>query len=270
VGESVAARSVQVSNAAGAAALNDRLQGSWAGDATGVFVTEGDLGGGLGAGALDDSSLSVALNTSVAGVFGESGSLGFQSVNPDLADLFLGSSEISLHAQVNNFANPLFALDTGPASLTMDGLEFVLDFGTLFSDAGGVHAGLSFMNAVEGPADLLRGGYDTTGISRFVLDGFSSFDNLGAGGIISGLDIAFDTFDLGLGSFQETVLLAGFGFNASGYEQRFDITLGIHARILERDAASVNEPPALLLLLAGLLGLLGARWCRAGRAAPRW
>ena len=74
------------------------------------------------------------------------------------------------------------------------------DSGTLLSHAGGVKAGLSFMNAVEGPADLLRGDYDTTGISRLVLDGFSSFDNLGAGGIISGLDIGFDTFDLGLGT----------------------------------------------------------------------
>jgi hypothetical protein len=270
VGESVATRSVQVGNTADVAALNDLLQAGWTSDSTGVFGTQGDLGAGLAAGMVDSSSLSVALDTSAAGIYIDSALLEFQSVNPELADLFLGLTEIGFQAQVNNFANPIFTLDTGPASLSIGGLDFVLDFGTLFSDVGGVNAGLGFINAVEGPADLLRGGYDTTGISRFLLDGFLSFDNLGAGGIISDLHIGFDTFDLGVGSFQETVLLAGLGFNASGYEQRFDITLGIHAQIRDRGAVSVNEPPTLLALLAGLLGLLGARWLGARRAASRW
>jgi hypothetical protein len=84
--------------------------------------------------------------------------------------------------------------------------------------------------------------------------------------ILSRLNGQTCTFDLGVGTFQETVLLAGLGFNASGYKQRFDITLGIHAQIRDRDAISVNEPPALLVLLAGWIGLLGARWRQASRA----
>jgi hypothetical protein len=255
VGDDLTAQ-LGISNAANAAVLNDLLQGGWFSDEFGVFSTPGDLGAGLGAGAT--TNLGIGLDTSAAGVYNETGQLVFRSVNPDLADLSLGFIDIILSAQVNNFANPWFTLDSGLGSLSASGLNFLFDYGTLFDDFGAVSTGFSFSNAVAGPADLLRGSYDLTGVSaQFTLGGFASFDNLVAGAAIPGLSFAFNTAGLGLGSFQERIALTAFGFNASGFEERFDISLTFQGTI--RDTAAVDEPPVLLLMLFGLAGLYGLR-----------
>lgn len=104
VGELVAALGVSVTNDAPGAALNDTLTGS-IGGASGPFTTAGNLGTGLLAGVTDTSSLGVELDTSAAGIFAGTAAASLFSHNPDMADLALGSFQVDLMAQVNNYAN---------------------------------------------------------------------------------------------------------------------------------------------------------------------
>ena len=98
-----------MTNAATSTALNDVLKGSFSG-ATGAFTASGNLGSGLAAGATDSSSLFTAsLNTANAGNFNGNGHSQLQEpATPDMADLNLGDVNITLKAQVNNYANPVF------------------------------------------------------------------------------------------------------------------------------------------------------------------
>jgi len=251
-----AEQALQVLNNADLTGLNDTLAASLL-DASGPFSASGSFAG-LGAQQSDSASLVAGLDTSNAGVFNGNATVKLASQNPDLADLVFDDVSVSLLGTVNNYANPLFALNSGLGALSMSGLDFTIDLGSLFNDFGSVNTGLSFSNAVAGPADLLRGSYDLTGVSTpFTLSGFGDFDNLVAGDTISGLSFAFNTADLGLGSFQETITLTAFGFNASGFQQQFDINLNFRGLIQDRDATSVDEPPMLLLMLFGLAGLYG-------------
>ena len=255
VGDVVGPQAVSVTNAAPVAALNDTLAGQFVNLPTGPFSGSGNVAG-LGAGQTDGSSLQVGLNTASAGVFNAAGSfLQFASQNPDMADLDLGAFGLTLSAQVNNYANPVFAQIGGAGSLSGSGQAFTLDFGTVTEGGPTLTSLLAVLNDVIGPADLLGGSFDLSLAGVFGLAGFGDFLDLAAGDAFGGLSVSFAPTALGL--FTGSITLNAFGYNASGYSEAFDpIVLTLLANV--REAGTTVPEPGALLLLASALAALGA------------
>jgi len=256
VGEVVSAQAVSVSNSAPAAGLNDTLAAGFAGLPASPFSGSGGLSG-LGAGQMDNVSLGILLDTSTAGYYSNIGDyVYFVSQNPDMTDLDLGLQGLSLSAQVNNYANPVFSLLSGPGSLNRVDNTFTLDLGTLINDGSPVIIGLGLFNDVAGPTDLLDGSFDVSDVSIFsLLDSMDPFSGLDAGQGVS-FSIQFDPTTL-LGSYEELVSVSARGHNVSGYEQLFTLDLRLVAAV--SDGAPVPEPGTFALLMAGILILVFAR-----------
>ena len=254
VGDSVTAQSVSVTNNAPSAGLNDVLTGSIG--AGGPFTAAGNLGAGLVASATDATSLLVGLNTSNAGIFSGNASLSTQSHNVDMSDLALADQLISLDATVNNYAVADIQQSSGDGSLSRSGDTITLDFGNLVQGSGPVDALLAALNNVTGQADLLDGSFSgVSGATDFSLIGFAAFTDLIAGASQGGLDVGFDPMALGL--FSDTIALAAFGHNASGYiGDTQDLTLILKANVV---AASVPEPGSLALVGIALFALVTIR-----------
>ena len=264
VGDTVTQQAVVVANTAASSALNDVLQGSFAG-ASGPFSSVGDLGLGLDAG--ESTSVFAGLDTTNAGVFSDTATINLASHNPDMADLALSGVSVGLQAQVNEYANPIFDFISGDGSLTSSSNTlFELDFGTIVLGSGLFTANLGVLNDVAAPADLLAGLFDLTNAGIFGLLGFDDFGfsgpglfdpstALGALELLGGLEVAFDSSGLGLGNYSGSILLDPFGFNSSGYDGALDqARLVFTASIV--DGNSVPEPGVLVLFLSGSLFLL--------------
>ncbi len=258
VGDSVGPIALNVSNVAPTTALNDTLRASF-GAVSGPFNGNGSIAG-LVAGGSDADSLKVGLNTSSAGVFNGSGSVSLASHNDDMADLVLSPASLILSAQVNNYANPVFVKTGGAGSLSGSGDTFTLDLGDLILGSGLSTTSLGVLNDVFGPADLVDGKFDLSGVNDFTLSGFGPFAGLGAGDLFAGLLANFAATSLG--SFDDTVVLNALAYNASGYEQNLSVTLLLHADVLQQ--AAVPEPSTIVLLLAALAMLGYASRKRSG------
>jgi PEP-CTERM motif len=262
-GDVVTDRAVSVTNAAGGSALNDTLQASL-GAAPAGFTASGGVTG-LAAGATDNGSLRVGLNTATAGTFGGNANIAFASHDGDLADLGLGNATVALHGQVNNFAEASLT-KTGAGTLSRSGNTYTLDFGTLSPGAGPQSTSLAVLNSAIGPADLLSGSFDLGGVGpRLTLAGFGSFANLVAGASFGGLDVTFD--DDAAGAFLATLVLQASGSNASGFEGRLDdTTVVIRGEVA---VAAVPEPGTYALMISGLLVVASvARRRRQRRDTP--
>ncbi len=257
VGDNNVSQAVSVTNAAPVAGLNDVLKGSLAG-AGGVFSTSGTLGTtGVAAGATDNSSLKVALNTATAGIFSGSTTGNFVSHDADLADLVLNGIPVSLTAQVNNYANADIIDAGGAGALSRNGNVFTLDFGHVHQGSGTLSADLAVLNDVSGPADLLSGFFDLTGANDYTFNGFNPFTDLAAGISQGGYDISFDTGVLG--NFSDSIVLSANGSNASGYSGDLSqITLLIQGDVIA-NTTTVPEPATLFLFALGLVGILVVR-----------
>jgi hypothetical protein len=257
VGDVVAAKGVSVTNGAAVTALNDVLIGG-IGGASGPFSASGTLGAGLAAGQTDATSLAVGLDTSAAGVFTGLASTSFGSRNPDMADLAIGAVGISLAAQVNNFANPIFGKSAGAGGFGGSGFVFDLDFGNVTQGSGLLSATLFVKNDITGPADLLKGGFtfDFGGLQSFGFAGFNPFLDIGAGQSVGGLVVTFDP--LALGAFDDLVFLNATGYNASGYSADFG-QIGLHVRgTVVQGGQQVPEPGSIVLLTAALAAMFAA------------
>ena len=262
VGDSVAPVALNVSNIAPTTALNDTLRASF-GTVSGPFSGTGSIAG-LVAGGTDGASMRVGLDTSSAGIFDGSGSISLASHNDDMADLVLSPASLNLSAQVNNYANPVFVKTAGAGSLSGSGDTFTLDLGDLFLGSGLTTTSLGVLNDVFGPADLVEGTFELSGVNDFALSGFGPFTGLGAGDLFAGLLASFAATSLG--SFDDTIVLSALAYNASGYEQALNITLLLHADVLQQTA--VPEPSTMALLLAAM-ALLGYASRRRSRVHPR-
>ena len=253
-GESVSTRNVTVANIAEVSALNDVLRGSFGG-ASGPFAASGNLAG-VAAGAADGTSFSVALNTASAGIFTGSATATLASHNDDMADLPLGTRNVALTAQVNNFANTALVKTAGEGALNRSGRTYTLNLGSILEDSGIHSVALGVLNDVLGPADLLDGNFDLGLGDEFQLAGFNPFFGLQAGGLQDGLIASLDTDLMTVGTYVDRIVLRSVGHNASGFRGELeDIVLEVHGSIIER-TASVPEPSTLALLVLGTLILV--------------
>jgi hypothetical protein len=254
-GEMVSTRNVTVANIAALSPLNDVLRGSFGG-ADGAFTASGTLGAGVAAGAADSTSFKVALSTANAGVFNASASAVFTSHNDDMADLELGSTPVTLMAQVNNFANAKLIKTGGEGALSQVGRTVTLDLGSLFVGSGIHRVSLGALNDVLGPADLLDGAFDLGMSDDFQLSGFDPFADLAAGQLHDGLMAALDTDGMTLGTYVDTIILRSIGHNASGFQGALeDLTLVLRGNLIER-TGTIPEPGTLALLVLGTLILM--------------
>ena len=250
-GDVVAAKNVSVSNTAAIAAPNDDLRGNLGG-ASGPFTASGALAG-VAAQASDNTSLSVALNTANAGVFNGNATASFASHNAEMSDLGLGTANIGLQAQVNNFAELALRKTSGAGSLSFSAGTYTLDLGSLVQGSAGLDATLAVRNSALGPADLLSGSFATGTGNAFTLSGFGPFAGLGAGSEQGGLEISFDSATLG--DFTRRIVISSAGSNASGFQGALaDTTL-----VLSGSVVAVPEPSTYALMASGLLALWLAR-----------
>ena len=251
-GDVVAAKNVSVTNSALMQGLNDTLVGSF-GSATGPFTATGTLAG-VAAQGTNTTSFAAGLNTGTAGIYTGSATAAFQSHDADLADASLGSTAVTLKGQVNNYAQASLLKTAGPVAITQSGNVYTIDFGNLLLGAADLTETFAVLNGASGPADALRGAFDTSGAGPgFALAGFASFSGLLAGDSQGGFSITFDSADAGL--FSDTITLHASGSNGSGYDAALtDTTLIFRGDVVS--TAPVPEPETYALLFTGLL-LLG-------------
>ncbi|MCB1944016.1 MAG: choice-of-anchor D domain-containing protein, partial [Candidatus Accumulibacter sp.] len=251
VGDTVS-QAISVSNTAPVSALNDVLRGEFS-SASASFSGGGTLGAGIDAGATDNSRLSVGMATTTAGNLSGSASFSMRSHDVDLSDQALADLTVGLSGTVNNYASSIFTFGSGAGHFSGSGNSFELDFGTQLVGSGALTSTLFAGNGAIGPADLLDGDFSFLDTIDFVQAGFGPFFNLGAGDLSSALLLAFNTSNVG--DYIDTILLSGFGHNASGYRDAVaDVTLTVRGRVIQ-GGGDVPEPGTLWLATLALLAI---------------
>jgi hypothetical protein len=166
---------------------------------------------------------------------------------------------------VNNFAE-VAVTKSGAGQFSLSNHTYTLDFGTIALGSSDLSASLAVLNGAIGPADLLGGDFDLTGVGPgFTLSGFGSFAGLIAGDAFGGLSVVFasDT----QGAFLSSLVLHAHGSNASGYlGQLDDTTLVLRGNV--GAVVAVPEPGTYVLMFAGLLVVVGTTRARRRSAQP--
>ena len=269
VGDTVGTQALTVTNAA-AGALNDVLTGGFA-SVTGPFTGGGSLAG-LAAGSMDSSTLQLGMNTSTAGTYSGTATLGLLSHDGALSDVAAvnGSTEVDLTGQVNYHATPTFELsgsgNTG--TLTGSGDAFTLNLGTVRSGESLTDL-IEFLNGAPGQADALGGSFTDAGTAPgLMLEGFTAVSGLLDGQGETG-EAQLNTLGLAAGtSFTDVLSFEGTGSNASGFSEDLTASLTITGEI-GSTTTPVPEPDTLLLWLGAGGLLLLIRRVRSARAFRR-
>ena len=262
VGDTVSAQNIVINNSAAVTALNDTLSAGVSG-VSGPFSSSSGVTGVVAGGS---GNVGVSLNTASAGVFTQTALVAFTSQNADMTDIAAGAdASVSIAAQVNNLANAVFTLAGGAGSLSQTGSTFYLDYGNLaVGDTFGTTMALA--NDIAGPADDLRGSFDTSGAAAFSLAGWGPFSGLMAGSAVGGLNLNY--LASSVGAFTQSIFFNGFSVNASdlgGISQ--NIRLVLRGNVLgSGGGGTVPEPGSLSLVL---LAVAAAGWSVRRRSAAR-
>lgn len=265
VGLSVPALNFGTVRVGDAASRNLSIRNSAAGELTDALVTvPGTVSAGFGLGAAPGAlaqgatgAISVALDTHAAGSFSGRARLGFVSKNPTLADLDLGSQNVSLAGTVNNHAVAAFL--SGGAVLAFDATlgGYVYDIGTVGLGHSLSLAGLALENFVSGPVDTLSGTITAGSTGAVSLDGPVTVSGLGAGGVSNTFGFSVDTTRAG--AFAGELVFNGWGRNASDPTgEARQATLYLTGQV-----AAVPEPARAWLFALGAMCLLVLRRLRA-------
>jgi len=262
---------VTIGNAA-TGALIDVLEGTF-GAVDGPFVGMGDLGTSVAAGEVDNTSLSVEVNTSAAGVFNGHAELALRSHNDDMADLDLAPVGFDLAAQINHLANPEYVLAGGAGILSGGGQAFTLNLGTVAEGSTGLlEATLGLLNdqlvAVDPLSgiiaqDSLNGNFGIAtgpvGGDPFDFANFVNFLGLTAGSALTNLLVSFDPTGLLPGLYSAAMGLDPLSTYAglSDYDLA-DVRLIVMARVVGQ-GGDVPEPSIILLFVAAGASLLWVR-----------
>ena len=236
------------------AATNDGF--SEALNATGLSATGDASASGsfnqLAPGGLS-SALTVGVSTSIAG--SKSGVARFNMASSGTGSSGLGTTaigfqDITVTAQVNNFAAPLFIMQPGAGTLTGSGTAFTLDFGTRGQESASPQAQLGVRNNALAPADSLAGSF-LANAPDFTLSGFTSFSGITAGQSFNNLLVSLQTDDLG--QFNETITLSPRSQNGGGFDGGLDPVL------LTLRGTVIPEPASGILLGAAGIAFFGKR-----------
>jgi hypothetical protein len=265
VGDVIAPKNATVGNTAavvGDGSYNDTLAAQFASAGVGKFATSGGASGIVaGGGTNAPGSLTVALDTSQAGVFSDAQQIVFRGQNGLMADdLTLAGGSLALTAQVNAYADPLFGKVGGAGCFSCAGLVCSLDLGNVLLGAAPLSTELSLSNDVINPADSLKGLFDLSLVDGFAAGaGWLNPVDLIPGDVLAGLNLSFDP--LGLGLFTDQLFFDGFSYNASDPAgvalARY--TLNLRINVIDQPPPGVPEPGTIALLLAGAGALLAGR-----------
>ncbi len=252
VGDAFAAKSFAISNTAGTpASFTEGLSGTVTPSGTTVSGTISNVAAG------SNASLSVGLTASTATAGHKIGSLSVALVSDKTnsgwsSDTSLGTKTVNVAGDVNYYAQPTLAMESGVGSFSGAGTHYSLDLGDVELNSGEVTSVLQILNASLDPVyqDLLGGTFDTSGISQFMLVNFESFNGVASGFAKSGNPtISFDTTAQSPGLYTETLYFSPSSTNTSGSWSLDTIQLDITANV-------VPEPGTLILLAIGFVGLL--------------
>jgi hypothetical protein len=256
VGDTVSARNITVNNTAASTALNDTLRANLSG-VGGAFSSSGSVSGVAAQGS---GQIAVALNTNSAGMFTQTGTVGFLSHNPDMADVAAApDAQVLVKGQVNNLANGVFSLISALGTLTQVGAEdFVLDLGNLALSNAEYTLAVKLKNAVSGPADNLSGLFAMTDADDFDFSGWAGVNGLGAGQDGGGMGIGLLADAVGF--YQDVIDFNGFSTNGVGADLSQHRRLTIRANVIDPNGGgTVPEPGTLALLVMAALASVMAR-----------
>ncbi|MEM7146989.1 MAG: choice-of-anchor D domain-containing protein [Verrucomicrobiota bacterium] len=211
----------------------------------------------LAAGDTDNTSITVGIDTSTAGVKAGTAEIVLASDGTGTSGfgvIALAPQTVNVQATVNNFADPEFNQTGGDGTLIMDSaFVFTLDFGTVAQGTGPYTADLEVLNDVLGPADTLAGSW-VINAPDFTTSGFTAFSGIDAGDAFSPLQVSLSAATLG--SFNGTITLNPRSQNASGFDGALtNVVLNIRGEV-------IPEPTAPLLTLIAALSLLATRRSR--------
>ncbi|MDQ2658967.1 MAG: PEP-CTERM sorting domain-containing protein [Verrucomicrobiota bacterium] len=170
-----------------------------------------------------------------------------------LGNTNLTSQTVSVTGQVNYFADPVFSLQSGVGTVTMNSATvFTLNLGQVMQNSGTLNAMLALRNFLHDATfqDSLGGTFDLTSVNDFILTGFNPFSGVASGGAINP-SIAFNTA-MPVGTYTDTLFLMPTSANASGTSSLTSIQLNLQA-----DIVNVPEPASWAMILAGA-AILGA------------
>jgi hypothetical protein len=249
VGDTVSGTALSITNNAANDGFSESLNGSIGNGSNGVTASGSFTG--LAAGATNNTSLVVGINTATAGSRNGTATIGLVSNGAGSSGLgltTLSSQTVNVTGQVNFYADPVLVFQSGSATLIMNSAtSFTLDFGIVQQNSGTYAADFGVLNFLHDATfqDTLGGSWDLSMVNSFQLSGFTSFSGIGSG----------DTFDpsvdfdsgMALGTYANTLLLNPTSSNASGTSNLGAVQLHLQAEI-----APVPEPSTWLLLAGGV------------------